>query len=72
MVSTSAILSDCLFSVAMMVSKDLSMTSISGVEDALGGADGDGCGGDGGRHQLVHVLTMIDHVSWKQHHIISF
>ena len=58
------------------------MTFISGVEATLGSAggdaSGDGCGGDSGwprphpRPQLVCVLTMIDHVSWKQHHIISF
>ena len=47
-----------------MVSKDLSMTFISGVGDSLGGT-----GGDGGqprphsRPRLVRVLTMIDHVS---------
>ena len=48
-VSTYTILSDCLFSVAMMVSKDLSITPISGLEvvpcDAGGGICGGGEGG---------------------------
>ena len=48
MVYTSTILSDCLFSVAMMVSKDLSITSISELEVVLGGVGGRACGGGEG------------------------
>ena len=61
-VSTSTILSDCLFSVAMMVSKDLSITPISGLEVVLGGVGGGICGGgEGGwpRPRPLHVWTMI-------------
>ena len=47
-VSTSAILSDCLFRVAMMVSKDLNITLISGLEVILGGVSGGICGGGEG------------------------
>ena len=42
------ILSNCLFSVAMMVSKDLSITPISGLEVFLGGVGGEICGGGEG------------------------
>ena len=43
-------LSDCLFNVAIMVSKDLSMTSISGVKVVFGSVGGSACGGgEGGR-----------------------
>ena len=48
MVSTSTILSDCLFSVAVMVSKDLSITSISVLEVVLGSVGGGVCGGGEG------------------------
>ena len=48
MVSTSVILSDCLFSVAMMVSKDLNITPISGLEVVLGDVGGGVCGGGEG------------------------
>ena len=47
-VSTSAILSDYLFSVAMMVSKDLSITPILGLEFVPCGAGGGICGGGEG------------------------
>ena len=40
MVSTSATLFGCLFSVVIVASKDLSMISILGVEVVLGGVSG--------------------------------
>ena len=48
MVSTSTILSDYLFRVAMMVSKDLNITPISGLEVVLSGVGGGVCGGGEG------------------------
>ena len=51
MVSTSTILSECLFSVAMMVSKDLSITPISGLEVVL-------CGAGGGSVVAVRVVDL--------------
>ena len=72
-VLTSTRFSNFLFKVTIMVSKDLSMTFISWVGAFLGGTGGDGYQPRPHyRPRLVRILTMIDHVSWKQHHIISF